>query len=190
MEVSGKRGGGIKGERGKAIPLSCNSALQPFSFFLTTPSLCSPCPLHRYHCHQQDRAHRIGQSATSVNVHYLVAPNTLDDILWSTLTRKVWKHFARAYVCVCVDIRPLSLCRRHRVLAFPSWSSTDHLASNVRLFSNEDLPMPIPPFLQHQVGVVSSALNGQRLRLVADKARAEDSLGRVYVMSGPGRGGN
>ncbi|EGD72110.1 hypothetical protein PTSG_11548 [Salpingoeca rosetta] len=65
----------------------------------------------------EDRAHRIGQTDTSVNIHYLVAPNTLDDILWSTLSRKV--------------------------------------------------------------GVVSTTLNGERSRLVANKSRADKSLAPI-----------
>ena len=36
----------------------------------------------------EDRAHRIGQAA-AVNVHYLVAKETLDDMVWSALVRKV-----------------------------------------------------------------------------------------------------
>lgn len=36
----------------------------------------------------EDRAHRIGQTA-SVNVHYLVARQTLDECIWRLLTRKL-----------------------------------------------------------------------------------------------------
>lgn len=36
----------------------------------------------------EDRAHRIGQRS-AVNVHFLVAAKTLDDMLWHTLSRKV-----------------------------------------------------------------------------------------------------
>jgi hypothetical protein len=36
----------------------------------------------------EDRAHRIGQKA-SVNIHYLVAPGTIDDIIWSSVSHKV-----------------------------------------------------------------------------------------------------
>jgi len=36
----------------------------------------------------EDRAHRIGQKS-SVNVHYLVAPGTIDDIMWPMVSRKV-----------------------------------------------------------------------------------------------------
>lgn len=36
----------------------------------------------------EDRAHRIGQKS-SVNVHYLVASGTIDDIIWPSVSRKV-----------------------------------------------------------------------------------------------------
>ena len=36
----------------------------------------------------EDRAHRIGQKST-VNVHYLVARGTLDDIVWPLVAHKV-----------------------------------------------------------------------------------------------------
>merc|ERR1712008_375803 len=36
----------------------------------------------------EDRAHRIGQKS-SVNVQYLVAPGTIDDIMWTMVLRKV-----------------------------------------------------------------------------------------------------
>lgn len=36
----------------------------------------------------QDRAHRIGQK-DAVNIHYLIAPNTLDGPMWGTISRKV-----------------------------------------------------------------------------------------------------
>ena len=36
----------------------------------------------------EDRAHRIGQSDT-VHVHYLVAAGSLDDWVWSALSKKV-----------------------------------------------------------------------------------------------------
>lgn len=36
----------------------------------------------------ENRAHRIGQP-NSVNIHYLVAQGTLDDILWRTINKKV-----------------------------------------------------------------------------------------------------
>eukprot|EP00056_Hartaetosiga_gracilis_P007950 m.114128 g.114128 ORF g.114128 m.114128 type:complete len:1223 (-) comp12812_c0_seq1:69-3737(-) len=37
----------------------------------------------------EDRVHRIGQSSSAVNIHFLVTENSLDDILWGTLVRKV-----------------------------------------------------------------------------------------------------
>jgi len=36
----------------------------------------------------EDRAHRIGQTLP-VNVHYLIARGTVDEILWSMIRRKV-----------------------------------------------------------------------------------------------------
>lgn len=36
----------------------------------------------------EDRAHRIGQKS-AVNVHYLCAPGSIDDIIWPTVSRKV-----------------------------------------------------------------------------------------------------
>ena len=39
----------------------------------------------------EDRAHRIGQQ-NSVVVKYLVAPKTIDDVLWNTIRRKVSSH--------------------------------------------------------------------------------------------------
>ena len=36
----------------------------------------------------EDRAHRIGQN-NSVNVHYLLAPGSIDDIIWPVVARKV-----------------------------------------------------------------------------------------------------
>jgi SWI/SNF-related matrix-associated actin-dependent regulator 1 of chromatin subfamily A len=36
----------------------------------------------------EDRCHRIGQEE-AVNVQYLVAKHTLDDLLWSVINRKV-----------------------------------------------------------------------------------------------------
>ena len=36
----------------------------------------------------EDRAHRIGQTLP-VNIHYLIAKGTVDEILWSLIRRKV-----------------------------------------------------------------------------------------------------
>merc|ERR1719277_2038936 len=36
----------------------------------------------------EDRAHRIGQKS-SVNIHYLIAKGTVDDMIWQSLYRKV-----------------------------------------------------------------------------------------------------
>ena len=38
----------------------------------------------------EDRSHRIGQTLP-VNVHYLIARGTVDEILWSMIRRKVHK---------------------------------------------------------------------------------------------------
>ena len=37
----------------------------------------------------EDRCHRIGQHATQVNIHYLVAQDTADEAMWGVLQRKV-----------------------------------------------------------------------------------------------------
>jgi hypothetical protein len=37
----------------------------------------------------EDRAHRIGQAAAAVDVHYLIAKGTIDEMMWQTLDRKV-----------------------------------------------------------------------------------------------------
>ena len=42
----------------------------------------------------EDRAHRIGQ-ALPVNVHYLIARGTLDEILWAMIRRKVLWYYSR-----------------------------------------------------------------------------------------------
>ena len=39
----------------------------------------------------EDRAHRIGQTLP-VNVHYLIARGTVDEILWSMIRRKVQSY--------------------------------------------------------------------------------------------------
>lgn len=36
----------------------------------------------------EDRVHRLGQEADSVNIHYLVVPESVDDIMYGILTRK------------------------------------------------------------------------------------------------------
>lgn len=36
----------------------------------------------------EDRVHRLGQQANSVNIHYLVVPETIDDIMYNILCRK------------------------------------------------------------------------------------------------------
>jgi len=41
----------------------------------------------------EDRAHRIGQQDT-VHVHYLVAAGSLDDWVWSALSKKVCQSLA------------------------------------------------------------------------------------------------
>lgn len=57
----------------------------------------------------EDRCHRIGQKS-SVQIHFLTARGTLDDIMWSMLSRKVsfkcslflkclWDYLSGAHVC-------------------------------------------------------------------------------------------
>ncbi len=49
----------------------------------------------------EDRAHRIGTQAESVNIYYLVAKGTVDERLWDII-RYVTCVFVCACVCVCV----------------------------------------------------------------------------------------
>ena len=46
----------------------------------------------------EDRAHRIGQKET-VHIHYLVAKGTLDEYVWSMLSRKVPEQIQLISVC-------------------------------------------------------------------------------------------
>ena len=39
----------------------------------------------------EDRCHRIGQ-ANSVQIHYLIAQGTIDELLWSCIQRKVFAN--------------------------------------------------------------------------------------------------
>lgn len=50
----------------------------------------------------EDRAHRIGQTLP-VNVHYLIARGTVDEILWGMIRRKVHVQRLLIYV-VCAII--------------------------------------------------------------------------------------
>lgn len=49
----------------------------------------------------EDRAHRIGQTLP-VNVHYLIARGTVDEILWGMIRRKV--HVKRLLIYVVCAI--------------------------------------------------------------------------------------
>jgi len=40
------------------------------------------------HLQAEDRAHRIGQQY-SVNVHFLLAKDTIDDIIWNSIEKKL-----------------------------------------------------------------------------------------------------
>jgi len=37
----------------------------------------------------EDRAHRIGQLASCINIHYLVAQNTIDTHIWDIVSKKL-----------------------------------------------------------------------------------------------------
>ncbi len=39
----------------------------------------------------EDRCHRIGQQ-NAVQIHYLIAKGTFDDVLWNMLSRKVFNY--------------------------------------------------------------------------------------------------
>lgn len=55
---------------------------------MTCPASCSPSPAGTLiQC--EDRAHRIGQEHSSVNVKYLVARDTIDDRVWPMIERKL-----------------------------------------------------------------------------------------------------
>lgn len=43
----------------------------------------------------EDRAHRIGSTHDAVNVHYLIAQNTMDEIIWRTINKK-WNTLTAA----------------------------------------------------------------------------------------------
>lgn len=43
----------------------------------------------------EDRAHRIGSTHDAVNVHYLIAQNTMDEIIWRTINKK-WNTLTTA----------------------------------------------------------------------------------------------
>jgi SWI/SNF-related matrix-associated actin-dependent regulator 1 of chromatin subfamily A len=58
----------------------------------------------------EDRVHRIGQTSTSVNIHYLIAQGSCDDLIWDSIAHKM-QVVGRALdgqvplACVCVATR-------------------------------------------------------------------------------------
>jgi hypothetical protein len=67
----------------------------------------------------EDRAHRIGQKS-SVNVHYLVARDSADTLIWDSIARKVRLHSN--------VISPITAC-------FGQFARARHAKCGVPLFS-------------------------------------------------------
>ena len=63
----------------------------------------------------------IGQGA-AVNIHYLIAPGSIDDVMWSTLERKVHQIMSRDVITLKVTdtmVRAIGLFNQHKISCLP-----------------------------------------------------------------------